>query len=136
MGTDAVQVQSTPATTTLGCTLEEKEPEKHLMRGSPQVMAAVKQTQGSEAGLPGKKTKTHQPESKWESGLLSLRLPTNTANLHEPAPLPEETIPPQSNPWLFIPAEVQSSLFLTQAFVDCQETAWLKPAFDVAQHSF
>lgn len=26
-------------------------------------------------------------------------------------------------PWLFIPAVVQSPFFLTQAFVDCQETA-------------
>lgn len=60
----AVQFQSSPATTALGCTLGEKEPEKRLMRGSPRAMAAMKQMQGSETGLSGKKTKTHQPQSK------------------------------------------------------------------------
>lgn len=44
--------------------------------------------------------------------------------------------PTTIHPWLLIPAAAQSPLFPTQAFVDCRETAWLKPAFDVAQHSF
>lgn len=39
--------------------------------------------QGSEIGLSGKKTKTCQPESQQESGLLSLQLPTHTGHVQQ-----------------------------------------------------
>lgn len=93
--------------------------------------------QGSQTGLSGRRTKPHRPESQQETR-LSLRLPTKKGHIpqvfqdqhHYQKERSHHTPSKAAHSY---PGQKQS--FTNTAFAQHWETAWLKPAFDVARHS-
>lgn len=140
----AVQLQHSPLVPTALCTapLGEKEPTESVARRlsmSDGSLETSTHPQGSETGPSGKKTKCRQPESQQDSGLLSLRLPTNTGHVQQ---VFTDQHHQQKKPSHHALATAAHSYpgpkpsFTNTSICAALGNCLVKPAFDVARHSF